>query len=73
MWEVFVSYGLKSLVSKLETKDLETQNLTKSFQKIRVRRIEKFFWESSSLLVYLLVCVEVLVESSIYTWVWGSN
>ena len=58
-----MSYGLKSLVSKLETKDSKTQNLIKSFQKIRVRRIDKFLREFFSIGLPLSVCVEVLVES----------
>ena len=42
--------GLKSLVSKFETKNSESQNLTKSFKKkIRERKIEKFMREFFSI------------------------
>ena len=44
--------GLKSLVSKFETKNSESQNLTKSLKKkkkIRERKIEKFMREFFSI------------------------
>jgi len=34
VWRVFVSWGVKNLVSNFETKSSEAQNLTKSLKKI---------------------------------------
>ena len=44
-----MSQELENLVSKLETKNLEAQNLTKSLKEIREREIKKFLREFFSL------------------------
>ena len=58
-----MSYRPRSSVSKFKTKNLETQNLTKSFYRIKEKRVGKFFREFFPIFVFLRLSPRVLVES----------